>query len=533
MDRMEHGRRVKSRLVRCVKVTLLVSTVVWTGCQSLEDRWQSARQKDTIPAYQEFLENCPAEKVYYTRQAHERLATLFFEKAEREQSAKWYAQFLIHDEKAGRLRGPDEPDLRKMAQEEIARLTYVEADRTGTIEAYCEFEKKFPQSPYAREANQKIQDLLVQDAERLLAGARETNTREAYEALILEAEKKYPGMTGVRAWPILRLKRKARYLAESLRFSTADGRRLSDTAAWEHARRRGAIQGYVSYYCFYPKGRHRDDALDALRELAPPDLSAMIAKLTSGDSAEAANAARNLKIDSQAYDILVPFLCANLFDSTPLAWEGMPGLKATTAGAVAAETLGKIGDPRAVDVLIQAAGSGEYGRELRESAIGSLGDMPDPRALEAITRALDDREERIRRAAAEAIVGFPAADLLKIPDVLRNMTRSRDWMAREKAMKILGKIADARFLDDLVGGLKDRQREVRIAAAKALGALGDQRAVPHLVQAMKEQEYMLTRALRRSLQILTGQAFPELDDHPERSHETWSRWLEKQSVPGG
>lgn len=66
-----------------------------------------------------------------------------------------------------------------------------------------------------------------------------------------------------------------------------------------------------------------------------------------------------------------------------------------------ADTLGKIGDPRAVEPLISALGDEDEG--FRCEAAAALGEIGDPRAVEPLTRALEDESEWVRETAAEAL----------------------------------------------------------------------------------------------------------------------------------
>lgn len=73
--------------------------------------------------------------------------------------------------------------------------------------------------------------------------------------------------------------------------------------------------------------------------------------------------------------------------------------------------LGEIGDPRAVDPLIEAL-KDEYSR-VRSSAARALGEIGDPKAVDPLTEALKDEyltytassgtHETVREAASEAL----------------------------------------------------------------------------------------------------------------------------------
>jgi HEAT repeat protein len=73
----------------------------------------------------------------------------------------------------------------------------------------------------------------------------------------------------------------------------------------------------------------------------------------------------------------------------------------------AAEAIGKIGDPRAVEQLIKALNDSDW-RVHRNSA-SALGRIADGRAVEPLIRALNGRDLGVRQSAAEALgkIGDP------------------------------------------------------------------------------------------------------------------------------
>ena len=99
----------------------------------------------------------------------------------------------------------------------------------------------------------------------------------------------------------------------------------------------------------------------------------------------------------------------------------------------AAEALGKIKDPRAVEPLIAAHQNWWVGA----AAACALGEIKDPRAVEPLIAALKDEDVNVRWPAARA----------------------------------LGEIKDPRAVEPLIAALKDEELHVRWAAAEALVSL--------------------------------------------------------------
>ncbi len=85
----------------------------------------------------------------------------------------------------------------------------------------------------------------------------------------------------------------------------------------------------------------------------------------------------------------------------------------------AAEKLGESKDPRAVEALVKALKDKD--RNVREAAAGSLGRIGDASAVDALLEALKDYDQCVRRAAADALgmirderVIFPARVQLEV-----------------------------------------------------------------------------------------------------------------------
>ena len=113
--------------------------------------------------------------------------------------------------------------------------------------------------------------------------------------------------------------------------------------------------------------------------------------------------------------------------------------KGREVAQTAAEALGKIGDPRAVEALITALKDESVSDNVRQAAGEALGKIGDARAVEPLIAILKNGSSDVRQAAAEA----------------------------------LGKVGDARAVEALITALKqEKYWSLRQAAAEALDALG-------------------------------------------------------------
>jgi len=141
----------------------------------------------------------------------------------------------------------------------------------------------------------------------------------------------------------------------------------------------------------------------------------------------------------------------------------------------AAEALGKIGDNRAVDLLIESLKDKKP--LVRWKAAEALGEIKDNRAVEPLIKILNDREE--------------------------------DWSVRKGAAEALGKIGDNRAVEPLIEALKyselsifsDLEHDyVRWGAEIALGWIGDKRAVEPLIEALKDEDGYVRKAAGKVLE---------------------------------
>lgn len=189
---------------------------------------------------------------------------------------------------------------------------------------------------------------------------------------------------------------------------------------------------------------------------------------------------------------------------------GRPGLQSLTASLKdhdplarrnAAEALGRIEDPRAVEPLIAALDDPDP--LIRRHIVTALGKIKDPRAEDPLISVLGNKEEAfyVRMTAAEAL------GEVKGPDSVEHLVSALNdphWQVRSRAAKALGQIGDTRALGPLTSALKDEDPTVRAYAADALGNLHDHRAVEALVAALKDGNKNVRQRVERALRLITG-----------------------------
>ena len=126
---------------------------------------------------------------------------------------------------------------------------------------------------------------------------------------------------------------------------------------------------------------------------------------------------------------------------------------------------------------------GDPNAEVRLAVVGAIGDLDDPRAVQALIRILrDDPVDEVRSAAAWALgeIEDPAA----VPALMEALRNDACEETRKNAAWALGQIEDARAVEALGAALGDENMDVRHTALWALGEIESPAAVPSLVTAL-------------------------------------------------
>jgi len=155
---------------------------------------------------------------------------------------------------------------------------------------------------------------------------------------------------------------------------------------------------------------------------------------------------------------------------------------------------------------------------VRSFAIGSLGQLKEPRAVEPLIAILGDKSEPARlnekksptgevfsytmgnRAiAARSLAGI--GDPRAIEPLIAAMKDEDRDLCRE-AIAGLARFKDARAFDGLVAALKDPDQEIRYTGAWALGELGDPRAIEPLTAAQSDSSQTVSESATRAIKSL-------------------------------
>lgn len=173
--------------------------------------------------------------------------------------------------------------------------------------------------------------------------------------------------------------------------------------------------------------------------------------------------------------------------------------------------LGMLGDGRdeTVDLLIKVLADRGGDKKLRGSAAMALGLIGNPKAKDAVMKALEEREDRDLRvdtAVAAGLLGDANA-VAKLCEVL-NDPKASQFVLGSVALA-LGQIGDARSIDPLITILEPQKKDgaypdlTRALVAVALGQIADSHEIRILSRISKDVNYRSSfEALDEILTIL-------------------------------
>lgn len=153
------------------------------------------------------------------------------------------------------------------------------------------------------------------------------------------------------------------------------------------------------------------------------------------------------------------------------------------ARETALEILDHLLDPRSADALVDALGD----QTIRDGAVQTLKRLAAVRErIEETFNGLRDIEDSVEREEARmaAVIGLLPIGRRGV-EILIEFLEDEDWVVREAAADLLGKIGDMRAVDPLMQRLRhDKDAGVKEYAIKGLGLIGDARPVDMLVEAI-------------------------------------------------
>lgn len=159
----------------------------------------------------------------------------------------------------------------------------------------------------------------------------------------------------------------------------------------------------------------------------------------------------------------------------------------------AAKVIGKLGE-FAVSPVIEALKANpsriKYGAS---NALVELGEF----AVIPLTEALKDEDSAVKYVAADVLGRI--GDDRAVEPLIGSLNDDDKYYVRNEVMRSLGRIGDDRAVEPLIEALEDEDEGVRFNAAIALGKIGNECAVPALIVALKDDDYNVRRDAAEAL----------------------------------
>ena len=177
----------------------------------------------------------------------------------------------------------------------------------------------------------------------------------------------------------------------------------------------------------------------------------------------------------------------------------------------AALALGQMKEPRAVDALIGLLGDDETRGGAGRSAAWALGEIGDVRAVEPLIASLS-------QPSASKGTAVQALARLRDDRAVEPLIHMFEGRPDPSLATVLGNWGDRRAVEPLVAVMEHPDSHVRFYAARALGKLGDARALPALERALDNDIEPITdtQSLRgKSVSYVAAKAIEKIKSSPE------------------
>ena len=151
--------------------------------------------------------------------------------------------------------------------------------------------------------------------------------------------------------------------------------------------------------------------------------------------------------------------------------------------------LGKFGGEMSVERLLEIVEDRTEEKLLRLYAADSLGKIADPKAIPVLREFYLEDDALIRAYAASALAEF---DMKEVMDILIQGLKDSSWRVRETSAKGLANPLSAEAMDILIyKAKKDPVRDVRMEAIKALGEIGRKKSLDFLREMYEDESQRL------------------------------------------
>jgi serine/threonine-protein kinase len=170
----------------------------------------------------------------------------------------------------------------------------------------------------------------------------------------------------------------------------------------------------------------------------------------------------------------------------------------------AADALGKIGGPKVIDAVLQLIRDKD--EDIRRAAIEILNQTKDERAVDSLIQATRDQDWWVSERAVDALaeIGSKRA----VPRLMEMLHTPTAGKATPIVVRALGKLGDARMVDELLPLISRPEREIRIEAIQALARVADEKRAGQVRTELQAQAASPDQTISR----MAAAAVTELDN---------------------
>ena len=260
-----------------------------------------------------------------------------------------------------------------------------------------------------------------------------------------------------------------------------------------------------------PHAGVRETVIEALKAIghasAIPYLAPLVCDVAPGVRAHAAHALRSLGwTPASEEQQIIFFIAAGRFSkAAELGAAAVGPLRAMLADESGSkrraltEALGEIDDPRALEAV--AGRLEDPDPSVCLAALTALGRTGDPAHSPAVLKQLEHADKNIRAVALETLTKIGVSDLFNI---LVRALEDPHWNVRAVAAAALGAVGDARALEPLTKALHEVDGDVRQVVAEAIGRLQDHNAIESLILAQLDPDSHVRAATNKALYQIDG-----------------------------
>jgi HEAT repeat protein len=168
-------------------------------------------------------------------------------------------------------------------------------------------------------------------------------------------------------------------------------------------------------------------------------------------------------------------------------------------------TLGKLGNDKSVQFLIEKLKDDEP--HIRRMAVRALGNFAayDRSVLDALINSLLDENSSVKIESAKVLSNSKNTGRILVPLIL--LLKDRDKEVRKEVMRIISKMGDEKVAEYIIPLLQDDDTDVRRLAVELLGSTGNKRVANSIIQLLDDEDDVVIEAINTLKKLKASESF--------------------------